>query len=190
MVDGVKGVDRAVLIRTSMGASRRSVKKRQVLSQSLAVHPSILSAARARVGVIGRSHPRSIDSGVLGPKRAASDHGWKTACQRQAEGKETTLLICTSLRDTQNREPTRRRTIQVTGSAGRRTYLTSFCTTQVSRQSGRIPLPTMVIRCAGCGCGSRRQFRRSPAAWAEDRLFIAQLLEEAQRFVPVRTRKR
>jgi hypothetical protein len=56
MVDGVKGVDRAVLIRTSMGASRRSVKKRQVLSQSLAVHPSILSAARARVGVIDRSH--------------------------------------------------------------------------------------------------------------------------------------
>src|SRR4051812_25156248 len=50
MVDGVKGVDRAVLIRTSMGASRGSVKKRQVLSQSLAVHPSILSAARARVG--------------------------------------------------------------------------------------------------------------------------------------------
>jgi len=43
MVDGVKGVDRAVLIRTSMVASRRSVKKRQVLSQSLAVHPSILS---------------------------------------------------------------------------------------------------------------------------------------------------
>ena len=37
MVDGVKGVDRAVLIRTSMGASRRSVKKRQVLSQSLAL---------------------------------------------------------------------------------------------------------------------------------------------------------
>jgi hypothetical protein len=31
----VKGVDRAVLIRTSMGASRRSVKKRRVLSQSL-----------------------------------------------------------------------------------------------------------------------------------------------------------
>jgi hypothetical protein len=54
MVDGVKGVDRAVLIRTSMGASRRSVKKRQVLSQSLAVHPSILSAARVRVGVIDR----------------------------------------------------------------------------------------------------------------------------------------
>ena len=37
MVDGVKGVHRAVLIRTSMGASRRSVKKRQTLSQSLAV---------------------------------------------------------------------------------------------------------------------------------------------------------
>jgi hypothetical protein len=44
----------AVLIRTSMGASRWSVKKRQILSQSLAVHPSILSAARARVGVIDR----------------------------------------------------------------------------------------------------------------------------------------
>ena len=28
MVDGVKGVDRAILIRTSMGASRRFVKKR------------------------------------------------------------------------------------------------------------------------------------------------------------------
>ena len=55
MVDGVKGVDRAVLIRTSMGASRRSVKKRQVLSQSLAVQPSILSAARARAGGIDRS---------------------------------------------------------------------------------------------------------------------------------------
>jgi hypothetical protein len=56
MVDGVKGVDRAVLIRTSMGASRRSVKKRQVLSQSLAVHPFILSAARARIGLIDAWH--------------------------------------------------------------------------------------------------------------------------------------
>ena len=42
MVDIAKGVgvgslDWAVLIRTSMGASRRSVKKRQILSQSLAV---------------------------------------------------------------------------------------------------------------------------------------------------------
>ena len=54
MVDGVKGVDRAVLIRTSMGASRRSVKKRQVLSQSLAVHPSILSDTRARPFVVDR----------------------------------------------------------------------------------------------------------------------------------------
>ena len=49
-VDGVKGVDRAVLIRTSMGALRRSVKKHQVLSRSLATHPSVLSAARARYG--------------------------------------------------------------------------------------------------------------------------------------------
>jgi hypothetical protein len=38
MVDGVKGVDQAVLIRTSMGASRRPVKKRQVLSPFFAVH--------------------------------------------------------------------------------------------------------------------------------------------------------
>jgi DNA-binding XRE family transcriptional regulator len=60
MVDGVKGVDRAVLIRTSMGASRRSVKKRQVLSQSLAVHPSILSAARAGVCVVGPKHARPL----------------------------------------------------------------------------------------------------------------------------------
>jgi hypothetical protein len=35
-----------------MGTSRASVKKRQILSQSLAVHSSIESAARARVGVI------------------------------------------------------------------------------------------------------------------------------------------
>src|ERR1700722_14442922 len=60
MVDGVKGIDRAVLIRTSMGASRRSVKKRQVLSQSLVVHPSILSAARAGVGVVGPKHARPL----------------------------------------------------------------------------------------------------------------------------------
>ncbi len=33
MLDGAKGAHRAVLIRTSMGTSRRSVKKRQVLSQ-------------------------------------------------------------------------------------------------------------------------------------------------------------
>jgi hypothetical protein len=54
VIDGAQGVDRAVLIRTSMGASRRFVKKRQILSQSLAVHPSIASVAAARVGVIGR----------------------------------------------------------------------------------------------------------------------------------------
>jgi hypothetical protein len=56
VVDGAKGVDRAVLIRTSMGASRRFVKKRQMLSQSLAVHPSIVSAAPARVGPIDEWH--------------------------------------------------------------------------------------------------------------------------------------
>jgi hypothetical protein len=44
-----------------MGASRRSVKKRQVLTQTLAVHPSILSATRACVGVIARS-----SSGLVG----------------------------------------------------------------------------------------------------------------------------
>lgn len=55
MVEGVKGVDRAVLICRSMGASRRSVKKRQAISQSLAVHPCILSAPRGRVGRIDRS---------------------------------------------------------------------------------------------------------------------------------------
>jgi hypothetical protein len=42
MVDGVKGVDRAVLIRTSMGASRRSVKKRQLLSPDrVDLHPDV-----------------------------------------------------------------------------------------------------------------------------------------------------
>jgi hypothetical protein len=56
MFEGVKGVDRAISIRTSMGAPRLSVKKRQVLSQKLAVHPSILSAARARDGV-GSTEP-------------------------------------------------------------------------------------------------------------------------------------
>jgi hypothetical protein len=45
MVDGVKSAD----IRMSMGTSRRAVNRRQVLSQSLAVHPFIMSAARARV---------------------------------------------------------------------------------------------------------------------------------------------
>jgi hypothetical protein len=65
MVDGVKGADRAVLIRTSMGASRRSVKKRRVLSQSLAVHPSILSAAPARVGLIDEA--RNTDKVVQTP---------------------------------------------------------------------------------------------------------------------------
>ena len=75
MVDGVKGVDRAVLIRTSMGASRRSVKKRPVLSQSLAVHPSILSAARARVGVSDRRlELRSADEANRRSLDAASGH--------------------------------------------------------------------------------------------------------------------
>ena len=52
MLDGVKGVDRAVLIRTSIGGSRRSVKKRQVLSQigaAIEVHrasgPGLLESA-------------------------------------------------------------------------------------------------------------------------------------------------
>src|SRR4029077_6917038 len=75
VVDGGNGVGRAVLIRTSMGASRRSVKKRQVLSQSLAVHPPILSAARARVGLIDRSKLGSIDFGVVGPTRARATCG-------------------------------------------------------------------------------------------------------------------
>ena len=66
MVDGVKGVDRTVLIRTSMGASRLSVKKRQILSQSLAVQQSILSAARARAAVVGptRATTRHSERGM------------------------------------------------------------------------------------------------------------------------------
>jgi hypothetical protein len=47
MVDGMGGIHRATLIRTSMGASRWSVKERQVFWQSFAVNPSILSATRA-----------------------------------------------------------------------------------------------------------------------------------------------
>src|SRR5262249_26546127 len=53
VVDGAKGVDRAVLIRPSMGASRRFVKKRQRLPQSLAVRPPIVAPAPARAGPIG-----------------------------------------------------------------------------------------------------------------------------------------
>ena len=68
MVDGVKGVDRAVLIRASMAASRRSVKKRRVLSQSLAVHPSILSAARA-----ARRCHRPNEAILVQPAKVSSD---------------------------------------------------------------------------------------------------------------------
>ncbi len=80
MVDGVKGVDRAVLIRTSMGASRRSVKKRQVLSQSLAVHPSILSAARARVGVVGPKRAKNSQFEVTGSGTGAPEHVRQPDC--------------------------------------------------------------------------------------------------------------
>src|SRR5271166_2551881 len=56
----------------------------------------------------------------VGPTRAVSDLGWRTARQGQVGGKDTTLLICKSLRDTQNREPTRGRTIPLPGLADRR----------------------------------------------------------------------
>ena len=65
MVDGVKGVDRAVLIRTSMGSSRRSVKKRQVLSQSLAVHPSISPAGTAAIRFAYVHAPKAANTLVL-----------------------------------------------------------------------------------------------------------------------------
>ena len=54
MVDGVKSVDRAALIGMSMGASRRWVKKREVISQSLAVHPFILAADDKVVDPVGK----------------------------------------------------------------------------------------------------------------------------------------
>jgi hypothetical protein len=62
----VEGVGQAVLIRASIGASRRSVKDRQVLSRSLAAHAPILSAAPAPVGVERGDRPNLVRSSVYG----------------------------------------------------------------------------------------------------------------------------
>ena len=89
MVDGVKGVDRAVLIRTSMGASRRSVKKRQVLSQSL--WPSARLRSRRRVS--GTLRSLQIESVPVDPDIALSPKAMRCLMKQPGTAQEVQLFL-------------------------------------------------------------------------------------------------